>query len=114
MVPCDVVSIDHVDAALDGDPMGDDAHRARVPSEEDAAGRAEERSARGVRVDAPDLIVKHAWTHGVMAPGAPAIDAEVKDLAGHAHYDPSRRARGSIAWSSSRAGRRWRPTRPAT
>lgn len=87
VVPVDAVSIDHVDAAVDGDPAGNlrlaNAFKERTPTPP----KPTDPNARGVRVDAPDVGLKHAWIHG-QPPGAPPVDADLKDLAAHAHYDP--------------------------
>lgn len=82
-----VVSIDHADVALDADPMGAmRLSRAFLPKETKAE-EPPKKEGRGVRIDASDVVLKHAWAHGVMSEGAPAIDAEVNDLAGHAHVN---------------------------
>lgn len=87
VVPVDAVSIDHVDAAIDGDPAGNlriaNAFAARTPTPP----KPSDPNARGVRVDAPKVGLKHAWIHG-QAPGAPPVDADLSDLTAHAHYDP--------------------------
>lgn len=82
-----LVSIDHADVALDADPMGAmRLSRAFLPKETKPE-EPPKKPGRGVLVDAPDIVLKHAWAHGVMSEGAPPIDAEVKDLAGFAHVD---------------------------
>src|SRR5690606_33131909 len=86
-----LVSVDHANVALDADPMGA-LRLARAFEPREAATETEppkETGGRGVRIDAPDVVLKHAWAHGVMSEGAPAIDAEVMHLAGHAHVDPA-------------------------
>jgi translocation and assembly module TamB len=87
VVPVDAVSIDNVDAAIDGDPAGNlriaNAFAERTPT----PSKPSDPNARGVRVDAPSIALKHAWVHG-QAPGAPPLDADLNELAGHAHYDP--------------------------
>lgn len=87
VVPVDSVVIDHVDAAIDGDHAGNlrianvfEARTKKPPEPTDP-------SARGVRVEAPDIRLDHAWVHG-QAPGAPPVDADVNGLVGRAHYDP--------------------------
>ena len=88
VVPVDLVSIDHVDAAIDGDPAGNlkianaFAERTKTPP------KPADPNARGVRVEAPKISLKSAWIHG-QAPGAPPVDAEIHHLEGHAHYDPT-------------------------
>lgn len=83
-----VVSVEHADVALDTDPMGAmRLSRAFLPKQPAAEEPPEQEGGRGVLVDVPDIVLKHAWAHGVMSEGAPAIDAEVKDLAGFAHVD---------------------------
>lgn len=86
VVPVDAVSIDDVDAAIDGDAAGNlriaNAFAERTPT----PAKPKDPNARGVRVDAPDVALKHAWVHGA-APGAPPLDADLDDLQGHAHYD---------------------------
>ena len=86
VVPVDAVSIDNVDAAIDGDAAGNlriaSAFAERTPT----PAKPKDPNARGVRVDAPNVALKHAWVHGA-APGAPPVDADVNDLQAHAHYD---------------------------
>jgi translocation and assembly module TamB len=86
VVPVDAVSIDAVDAAIDGDAAGNlriaNAFKARTPTPP----KPTDPNARGVRVDAPNVGLAHAWIHGA-APGAPPVDADLNGLAGHAHYD---------------------------
>jgi translocation and assembly module TamB len=86
VVPVDAVSIDNVDAAIDGDAAGNlriaNAFAARTPT----PAKPKDPNARGVRVDAPDVALKHAWVHGA-APGAPPVDADLDALQAHAHYD---------------------------
>ena len=86
LLPLDVVSLDHVDAAIDGDPDGNlriaNAFGERTPTPP----KPKDPNARGLRIDAPAVALKHAWVHG-QAPGAPPLDAELRDLAAHAHYD---------------------------
>ncbi|MDB4935880.1 MAG: hypothetical protein JWP87_2852 [Labilithrix sp.] len=86
VVPVDAVSIDNVDAAIDGDAAGNlriaNAFAARTPTPP----KPSDPNARGVRVDAPSIGLKHAWVHG-QAPGAPPMDADLNELAAHAHYD---------------------------
>jgi translocation and assembly module TamB len=85
-IPVDAVSIDNVDAAIDGDAAGNlriaNAFAARTPT----PAKPKDPNARGVRVDAPNVALKHAWVHGA-APGAPPVDADLDALQGHAHYD---------------------------
>jgi translocation and assembly module TamB len=86
LVPVDQVSIDNVDAAIDGDPAGNlriaNAFKPRTPTPP----KPTDPNARGVRVDAPQVGLAHAWIHG-QAPGAPTVDADLNGLAAHAHYD---------------------------
>jgi translocation and assembly module TamB len=85
-VPVDAVSIDDVDASIDGDAAGNlrlaNAFAPRTPTPP----KPKDPNARGVRVDAPNVALKHAWIHGV-APGAPPVDADLNGLEAHAHYD---------------------------
>jgi len=87
VVGIDAASIDHVDAAIDGDPAGNlriaNAFEERNPTPPKPA----DPNARGLRLDAPNITLAHAWIHG-QAPGAPPLDADLKDLVGHAHVDP--------------------------
>ena len=86
LVPVDAVSLDNVDAAIDGDAAGNmriaNAFAERTPT----PAKPKDPNARGVRVDAPSVVLKHAWVHG-QAPGAPPVDADLDDLHAHAHYD---------------------------
>lgn len=83
-----LVSIDHADVALDADPMGAlRIARAFEPKPTNEPEPPPKKGGRGVFVDAPDVVLKHAWAHGVMSEGAPPIDADVKDLAGFARID---------------------------
>lgn len=86
VVPVDAVSIDAVDAAIDRDAAGNlriaNAFKARTPTPP----KPTDPNARGVRVDAPNVGLAHAWIHGG-SPGAPPVDADLNDLAAHAHYD---------------------------
>lgn len=89
VVNVDAVSIDHVDAAIDGDgtPAGNlRIARAFEPKKKGPETPADP-NARGVRVEAPEVVLRHAWIHGA-APGAPPVDAELTQLLAHAHYDP--------------------------
>jgi translocation and assembly module TamB len=82
------LSIDHVEAAVDGDAAGQlriaNAFTPRPPT---TPPKPPEPNARGLRVEAHALELKHAWVHGE-PPGAPPIDAELKDLEGRLHVDP--------------------------
>jgi translocation and assembly module TamB len=86
VVPVDAVSIDNVDAAIDGDPAGKlriaNAFAERTPTPP----KPKDPNARGARVDAPSVALKHAWVHG-QAPGAPPMDADLNDLGARVHYD---------------------------
>lgn len=83
-----IVSIDHADVALDTDPMGAlRLSRAFLPKETKAQEPPKKEGGRGVRIEAPDVVLRHAWAHGAPSPGGPVIDADVKDLAGHALVD---------------------------
>ncbi len=86
VIPIDIVSIEHVDANVGGDAAGNvriaNAFAERTPT----PATPSDPSARGVRVDAPVVALRSAWVHG-QAPGAPPLDGELHDLAGHAHYD---------------------------
>ena len=86
LVPVDAVSLDNVDVAIDGDAAGNmriaNAFAERTPT----PAKPKDPNARGVRVDAPSVVLKHAWVHG-QAPGAPPVDADLDDLHAHAHYD---------------------------
>ncbi|MDB4945136.1 MAG: hypothetical protein JWP97_4670 [Labilithrix sp.] len=86
LVPVDLVSLGHVDAAIDGDPAGNlriaNAFAARTPTPPTPA----DPNARGVAVEAPSIALTSAWVHG-QAPGAPPVDAELHALAAKAHYD---------------------------
>ena len=88
-ITVDEVSVDHVDAAIDGDgtPAGNlriaQAFQPKKPSPPSPP----DPNSRGVRVDAPNVMLHHAWVHGA-APGAPPVDADLSDLVAHAHYDP--------------------------
>jgi translocation and assembly module TamB len=85
-VPVDAVSIDHVEAAIDGDAAGNLRIANAFQPRQKAPPKPNDPDARGVRVDAPEVILKHAWIHG-QAPGAPPVDAELRELGGRAHYD---------------------------
>ena len=82
----DVVSIEHVDANVEGDAAGNlriaNAFAERTPTPAKPA----DPSARGVRVDAPVVALRSAWVPG-QAPGAPPLDGELHGLAARAHYD---------------------------
>ncbi len=86
VIPVDLVSIEHVDANIEGDPSGNlriaNAFGERTPTPAKPANP----SARGVRVDAPVVALRSAWVHG-QAPGAPPLDGELHELAARAHYD---------------------------
>lgn len=83
------VEIDHVDAALDADPDGGLRIAHAFEPREKAPAEPAQQGGRGVRIEAPELVLHHAWAHGVPSEGAPLVDAEVKDLAAHALIDPS-------------------------
>ena len=87
LVPVDLASIDHIDAAIDGDAAGNlqiaNAFAERTPT----PSKPSDPNARGVRVEAPQISLQHAWVHG-QAPGAPPVDAELHRFAAQAHYDP--------------------------
>ncbi|MBS2014750.1 MAG: translocation/assembly module TamB domain-containing protein [Deltaproteobacteria bacterium] len=90
VVNVDAVSIDHVDAAIDGDGTPEGSLRLARAFEPKTKGpeTPPDPNARGVRVEALDVVLHHAWVHGA-APGAPFVDADVSQLVGRAHYDPT-------------------------
>jgi len=88
-IPVDEVSVDHVDAAIDGDGSKEgnlriaQAFQPKKPSPPTPP----DPNSRGVRVDAPNVVLHHAWVHGA-APGAPPVDADVSQLVAHGFYEP--------------------------
>ena len=86
ILPVEVASIDHVDAAIDGDPAGHLRIANAFAARNVARPEPKHPKARGIRVEAPSVTVRHAWIHGRVA-GAPPLDAELRDLAAGAHYD---------------------------
>jgi translocation and assembly module TamB len=85
-VPVDVASIDHVDAAIDKGPDGKLRIASAFAPRTVTPPKPRDPNARGVRIDAPTVGLAHAWVHGQGA--GPALDAELRGLVAHAHYDP--------------------------
>lgn len=89
VVDASAVSIEHVEANLDANANKQlrlaATFASRTPSspEDPNAPRG-----RGVIVEAPNVRLRHAWVHGT-PPDALLIDADVSDLCGRAHVDPS-------------------------
>jgi len=83
------LSIDHVSVSIDGDPSGElRLVRAFAPKNPSTAPEPPpDPNARGVSVEAPEVILTHAWVHGT-APAAPPVDVELTDLRADGHYDP--------------------------
>lgn len=83
-----LASVAHTDVLLDTDPAGNlklmNAFAVRNPTPDDPNKPA----GRGVSVDAPRVVLNHAWVHGTMGT-APPIDADLRSLAAHGHYDPA-------------------------
>lgn len=81
-------SILNGDVNLDADAAGNlRIANAFVPKNPDDPQKPPEPPGRGVRVEAPEVKLGHAWVHGT-PPGAPLVDADVEGLTGHAHVDP--------------------------
>lgn len=87
VVPVYSLSIDHVDARIDADDRGDlriaNAFLPKHPSPPTPS----DPNARGVRIEASDLKLEHAWVHGSPSAGF-LVDAEVLHLSARAHIDP--------------------------
>ena len=85
------VSIDHVDVALDADKTNENLRIANAfqPKPDDKPKPPDNSPSRGVKVSAPNVVLRHAWFHGA-PPGAPALDGELSDLKGNAHLDPDK------------------------
>jgi translocation and assembly module TamB len=85
-VPC--ASVGHVDVNLDADAAGDLRIANVWTSKAPPTPKKNEPPGRGVLVDVPVVRLAHAWAHGTPA-GAPLVDAELYDLAGHVRVDPA-------------------------
>jgi len=86
-IPVTAVSVEHVDAAIDSDAAGGSRIANAFLPKKETPPKPSDPNARGVSVDAPEVVLRHAWVHGVPAPSAPAVDTDVSDLLAHAHYD---------------------------
>lgn len=82
------VVIDHADVSLDGNTEGQMRLAKAFEPRDPKPPEPEDPNARGVRVEAPEVVLRHAWVHGATAPNSPAVDAELKGLAANAHVDP--------------------------
>lgn len=86
-IDVDDATIDHVDHDLDTDAAGTPRiANAFQPKNPSPPKPKDEKPGRGVDVRAPHVVLRHAWAHGT-PPGAPPIDAELRNLAARAVMD---------------------------
>ncbi|MBX3206999.1 MAG: translocation/assembly module TamB domain-containing protein [Labilithrix sp.] len=79
-------SVGHVDVNLDADESGERLRLANAFASKTPAAPPGP-PGRGVRLEAPDVRLGHAWFHGT-PPGAPLVDADLEDLAARARIAP--------------------------
>jgi translocation and assembly module TamB len=79
------VTVDELEVVLDTDPAGQlellDAFAPKTPSP------PPDPHARGFRLVAPSLFLRHVWAHGAMA-GGPPLDVDLKGLYGSLDFAP--------------------------
>lgn len=89
-IPLDLVQIDNVDANLDVDKTGQNLRIANAFVPKDQTPTPPSPPGRGVKVDAPDVRMTHAWVHGY-PPGGQPLDADARNFVAAAHLDTNTR-----------------------